>query len=142
MKNYTITVNGVSYDVTVEENTSRNTRPQASPLTMGSQMPSPIVQKTEPVEKTSPAPSGLSSPTNQGSGIVSGRIKIESPMPGKIVAIKIKVGDRVKHGDIAFILEAMKMENEIVISDSGTITSIDVVVGDMVEAGRVLSTLS
>ena len=63
-------------------------------------------------------------------------------MPGKILAVKASVGQAVKKGDVILLLEAMKMENEVVASDDGTIASINVASGDMVEAGDVLASLN
>ena len=63
-------------------------------------------------------------------------------MPGKILAVKANVGDSVKKGQVILILEAMKMENEVVAPEDGTIASIDVTVGAMVESGDTLATLN
>ena len=63
-------------------------------------------------------------------------------MPGKILGIKAKAGDAVKKGQAVIILEAMKMENEIVAPQDGTIASINVNEGASVEAGAVLATLN
>ena len=112
MKNYRITVNGTSYDVTVEELAGGAAAPVAA-------APAPA------------APAG-------GAGI----IKVSSPMPGKILAVKANVGDSVKKGQVILILEAMKMENEVVAPEDGTIASIDVTVGAMVESGDTLATLN
>ncbi|MDE7431078.1 MAG: biotin/lipoyl-binding protein, partial [Lachnospiraceae bacterium] len=71
-----------------------------------------------------------------------GAIKINSPMPGKILSIKTKVGQAVKKGDVVMILEAMKMENEIVAPQDGVIASVNVSEGTSVEAGSVLASLN
>ena len=63
-------------------------------------------------------------------------------MPGKILSVKASVGQAVKKGDVILILEAMKMENEVVAPEDGTVASIDVAAGDSVEAGAVLATLN
>ena len=63
-------------------------------------------------------------------------------MPGKILAVKANVGQAVKKGDVVLILEAMKMENEVVAPEDGTIASIDVTVGAAVESGDTLATLN
>jgi len=70
-----------------------------------------------------------------------GAIKINSPMPGKILSVKAGVGTSVKKGDVILLLEAMKMENEITATQDGTIASV-VNAGDTVEAGDVLATLN
>ncbi len=72
----------------------------------------------------------------------AGSIKVSSPMPGKILAVKANVGDSVKKGQVILILEAMKMENEVVAPEDGTIASIDVTVGASVESGDTLATLN
>ena len=72
----------------------------------------------------------------------AGSIKVASPMPGKILDVKAKVGDAVKKGQVLLILEAMKMENEVVAPEDGTVASIDVAVGAMVEAGDTLASLN
>ena len=63
-------------------------------------------------------------------------------MPGKILGIKANVGQAVKRGDVVIILEAMKMENEIVAPSDGTVASINVAVGDSVESGATLITMN
>ena len=72
----------------------------------------------------------------------AGSITVTSPMPGKILAVKASVGQAVKKGEVVLILEAMKMENEVVAPEDGTIASIDVAVGSAVEAGDTLATLN
>ena len=114
MKNYRITVNGTSYDVSVEE-LSGGAAPVAAPA----------------------AASAAPAPAAGGAG----SIKVSSPMPGKILAVKANVGDSVKKGQVILILEAMKMENEVVAPEDGTIASIDVTVGASVESGDKLATL-
>ena len=118
MKNYTITVNGNVYEVSVEESGAAGA-PAAAP-------------------KAAPAAAPKAAPKAAGAGSV----KVTAPMPGKILGIKAKVGDAVKKGQAIIILEAMKMENEIVATEDGTVASIDTSVGAAVEAGDVLATLN
>ena len=118
MKNYRITVNGTAYDVAVEE-LGAGAAPAA----------------TAPVAAPAAAPAPAAS-TGAGS------IAVTSPMPGKILAVKASVGQAVKKGDVVLVLEAMKMENEVVAPEDGTIASIDVAVGAAVEAGDTLATLN
>jgi biotin carboxyl carrier protein len=124
MKNYRITVNGTSYDVTVEE-LSGGAAPAAAPVA------APVA---------APAPAAAPAPSKAARG--AGSIKVSSPMPGKILAVKANVGDSVKKGQVILILEAMKMENEVVAPEDGTIASIDVTVGASVESGDTLATLN
>ena len=63
-------------------------------------------------------------------------------MPGKIVAVKANPGDAVKKGQVILVLEAMKMENDVVAPQDGTVASIDTAVGSAVEAGETLATLN
>lgn len=125
MKNYRITVNGTAYDVAVEELGA-----SAAPAT-------PVAAPAAPVAApATPAPAAPAASGNAGSIIVS------APMPGKILNVKANVGASVKKGDVVLILEAMKMENEVVAPEDGTIASINVAAGDSVEAGDTLATLN
>lgn len=125
MKNYIITVNGNTYNVQVEE-----TSASATDIT------APIVQPAAQVKAPQAAPKAAMSSQ------ASGSVNIEAPMPGKILAVKKQTGEAVKSGEVVVILEAMKMENEIVASCDGTVASINVAVGDTVEAAQVLATLN
>ena len=120
MKNYTITVNGTVYDVTVEEGT-------------GSAAPVAAAPKATP--KAAPAPAAAPAGGQ-------GAVKVNAPMPGKILSVKASAGQAVKKGEVLLILEAMKMENEVVAPQDGTVASINVAAGDSVEAGAVLATLN
>ena len=119
MKSYTITVNGNVYDVTVEEGTSTGAPVAAAP----------VAKKAAPAPAAAPAGA-------------QGSVKVNAPMQGKIVSVKASVGQAVKKGDVILILEAMKMENEVVAPQDGTIASINVSDGDKVEAGSVIATLN
>lgn len=122
MKSYTITVNGVAYDVTVEENTGAGvTAPAAA------KAPVKAVPKAAPkAAKTAGA----------------GSVKVSAGAAGKVFKIEKNVGDAVKGGDPVIIIEAMKMEIPVVAPQDGTVASIDVAVGDSIEAGAVLATLN
>lgn len=118
MKNYTITVNGNVYDVTVEENgTSAATAPAAP-------------------KKAVAAPAAPAANAGAGS------IKIEAGAAGKVFKLEKNVGDAVKKGDTVLILEIMKMETPVVAPQDGVVASIDVAVGDAVESGALLATLN
>ena len=127
MKNYTITVNGNVYDVTVEETGSAPS--VAAPRRTAA--PAAAPKAAAPAPAAAPAASGA-----------DGSIKIEAGAAGKIFKIEKKVGDTVKKGDAIVILEAMKMEIPAVATEDGTVASIDVAVGDAVEAGALLATLN
>ncbi len=127
MKNYTITVNGNVYDVTVEEkgagSAAAPVRPAAAPI-------APVA---------TPAPAAAPAPAAQGT---AGSIQVTAGAAGKVFSIPTKVGDAVKKGDAVIIIEAMKMEIPVVAPEDGTVASIDVAAGDAVEAGAVLATLN
>ncbi len=123
MKNYIVTVNGVSYEVSVEE-VGEGAAPAAAPVKAAP------VKAAAPVKKA-PAASGA-----------AGAVKVSAPMPGKIIAVKKDAGAAVKKGEVILVLEAMKMENEIVAPQDGTVASVNVAAGDAVEAGDVLATMN
>lgn len=121
MKNYTITVNGNVYDVTVEENgNGAAAAPVAAP-------------KAAPKAASKAAPKAAAG---------AGSIKIEAGAAGKVFKIEASVGQKVSRGDAVLIVEAMKMEIPVVAPEDGTVASIDVAVGDAVEAGQTLATLN
>lgn len=122
MKNYTITVNGNVYDVTVEETGS----------TSGAAAPRRTAAKPA-------APAAAAAPAASAG---AGSIKIEAGAAGKVFKIEKKVGDAVKKGDAVLVLEIMKMETPVVAPEDGTVASIDVAVGDAVESGALLATLN
>lgn len=121
MKNYTITVNGNVYDVTVEENgNGAAAAPVAAP-------------KAAPKAASKAAPKAAAG---------AGSIKVEAGAAGKVFKIEASVGQKVSRGDAVLIVEAMKMEIPVVVPEDGTVASIDVAVGDAVEAGQTLATLN
>lgn len=117
MKSYTITVNGNVYDVTVEENGAVSA-PAAAPR-----------RAAAPAAKPAAAAG-------------AGSVKIEAGAAGKVFKLEKSVGDAVKKGDSILVLEIMKMETPVVATQDGTVASINVSVGDMVEAGALLATLN
>ncbi len=125
MKNYTITVNGSVYDVVVEEGATSGAPAAAAPA----------APKAAP--KAAPAPAAAA-PAASGA---EGNIKIEAGAAGKVFKIEANVGQAVKKGEAVVIVEAMKMEIPVVAPEDGTVASINVAVGDAVEAGALLATL-
>ena len=123
MKNYTITVNGNVYDVVVEEGAST-----------GAVASAPAAPRA-----AAPAVPKAAAPKAAGG---AGSVKIEAGAAGKVFKVEAKVGQTVKPGDPVVILEAMKMEIPVVAPQAGTVASIDVAVGDNVEAGAVLATMN
>ena len=131
MKYYTITVNGNTYNVSVEEGVSAAPAPVAAPKAVAapaSAAPAPVAEKKE---EAAPAVGGS-----------EGSFKVSSPMPGKIVSVKANIGQTLRKGEVILILEAMKMENEIVAPQDGTVASINVTAGQSVDAGTLLTTLN
>ncbi len=126
MKNYTITVNGNVYDVVVEEGAST-----------GAPVAAPAAPKAAPVAAPKAAPAA---PKAAATG--AGSIKIEAGAAGKVFKIEASVGQAVKRGEPVVVVEAMKMEIPVVAPEDGTVASIDVAVGDAVEAGATLATLN
>ncbi len=125
MKNYTITVNGNVYDVVVEEGAST-----------GAPAAVPAAPKAAP--KAAPA----AAPKAPAASGAAGSIRVEAGAAGKVFAIEAKVGQAMKKGDTVVVVEAMKMEIPVVAPQDGTVASIDVTVGDAVEAGALLATLN
>ena len=122
MKSYVITVNGIEYDVTVEEKNDFN---QAK--NYGREIPE-VIQP--PVIKPAATPV-----------ITEGTIQIEAGAAGKVIKLLKNVGDVVEVTDSVAILEIMKMETPVVSSESGTITNVHVSEGQAIEAGQLLYTL-
>ena len=112
MKKYRLNVNGTVYEVELEEMTGA---PAAAPV-------------------AAPAPSAAAAPAAGGE-------KVTSPMPGTILSVNVAAGDAVKRGQVLMILEAMKMENEIMCPCDGTVTSVSVTKGTAVESGTLLCTI-
>ena len=124
MKNYTITVNGNVYDVTVDDGNG------AAPVAAAPRAAAPAA-----APKAAPAAAPAASAG-------AGSIKVEAGAAGKVFKVEASVGQAVKKGDAVVIIEAMKMEIPVVAPEDGTVASIDCAVGDPVEAGKVLATLN
>lgn len=122
MKNYTITVNGNVYDVTVEEKGAGS-----APVAAAAPVAAP---KAAPAAAPKAAPAG------------AGSIQVKAGAAGKVFSIDASVGQAVKSGDTIVTVEAMKMEIPVVAPEDGTVASIDVAVGDAIESGAVLATLN
>lgn len=118
MKNLRITVNGVAYDVQVEE----------------------LGEGAAPAPVAVPAAAPKAAP--KAAPATAGGTKVTAPMPGTILAVNVSVGQKVEEGQAVAVLEAMKMENEIPAPASGTVASINVEKGASVETGAVLITLN
>ena len=115
MKKYRVTVNGTAYEIELEELTGA--------------APAPAAATAAPA----PAPAPAAAP--------AGGEQVTSPMPGTILSINVVAGDTVKRGQVLMILEAMKMENEIMCPCDGTVASVSVTKGAAVESGTLLCTI-
>lgn len=126
MKKFNIKVNGKAYEVEVEE--------------VGSSAPSftaPAVPAVSaPVNETKSAPAPAPAPVNAGSS------SIKAPMPGTINAVKVTAGESIKKGQVVAVLEAMKMENEIMAPEDAVVASVAVSQGQSVNTGDVIVTLN
>lgn len=136
---YVATLNGKKYEVEIER------VDEYRPLDRGAQAsaPAPILAAA-PAPKAAPAPAAAPAPVPAPAAApaAAGGQTVEAPMPGKILDIKVKVGDAVGYGQCVIVMEAMKMETEIVAPAAGTVASINVSTGDSVETGAVLVTLN
>lgn len=112
MKKYKVNVNGTNYEIVLEVINENEIS-----------MPTPTA--TTPIAQSLPSTSASSE-------------KIISPMPGNILSVNVSAGDTIKKGDVLMILEAMKMENEIMASRDGKVTSVAITKGTHVESGTLL----
>lgn len=121
MKNYKVNVNGTEYVIGIELMSDEEAKAAKS------------AAAAAPAPATAPAAAPAAA---NGEGE-----KISAPMPGTILSVNVKTGDAVKKGDVLMILEAMKMENEIMAGADGVVTSVGVSAGTAVETGTVLCTI-
>lgn len=116
MKQYKVTVNGTLYEITLE-----------------------VVEGAELAAAPAPAAAPAAAPAP--AAVPAGGETICAPMPGNILSVNVKAGDAVKKGDVLMILEAMKMENEIMAPADGTVVSVNATAGNTVDTGAVLCVL-
>ena len=121
MKKYNVTVNGTAYEITLEE-------VDASEI------------KNAPA--AAPAPVAAPAPAAAPTPVAAGGETVKAPMPGNILSVNVANGAKVKKGDVLVILEAMKMENEIMAPCDGTIASINVTKGSAVDTGAVICVIA
>ena len=117
MKAYKVNVNGNVYEITIEVIDKADIKAPAAPAAAPAPAPAPVA-----------APAGAQT--------------VSAPMPGTILKVNVSNGQAVKKGDVLMILEAMKMENEILAANDGTVSSVNVTAGQSVESGTVLCTLN
>ncbi len=128
---YIVTLNGKKYEVEVEKG-------EATAYYVGAaeEMSANPAPAAEPAPQAAPAAPAAPAPQPAGSGD-----PVKSPMPGTILDVRVSVGQKVNRGDVLFILEAMKMENEVSATKAGTITSVTVSKGSSVQTDQVLATI-
>ena len=123
MKNYKVTVNGTVYEIGIE-------------------LISEAEAKATPAPAAAPAATPVAAPAPAAAPVAAGEgEEVAAPMPGTILSVNVKAGDAVKKGDVLMILEAMKMENEIMAGADGTVTAVMASAGQAVEAGTPLCTI-
>lgn len=127
MRQFNITVNGASYQVSVEEVGAAPAPASAAPIA--------------PVAAPVPAAAPAAAPATPAPVAVTGGEKVSAPMPGVILDVKVTVGSPVKKGDVLLILEAMKMENEIMAPADGTVKQVLATKGASVNSGDALVVL-
>mgnify|MGYP000874117438 CR=1 FL=1 len=134
MRKFNITVNGKAYEVEVEEVGGAPT-PVASPAAVPTApAPAPSVQAAAPKAAPAQTPAPAAAP--------AGGTNVQAPMPGTILSVKVNVGDTVSEGQVLCILEAMKMENEIMAPKAGKVVSVSVSQGSSVNSGDALVSIA
>lgn len=146
---YVATINGKKYEVEVEKleaykSLDRNgvAAPAAPVLPASAPVQRPAAPAPAPVAAApAPAPAPAAAPAPKAAA-PAGATTVEAPMPGKILNIKVSEGQAVKFGEVVVIMEAMKMETEIVAPADGTVSKILVKAGDFVDTGAALVALN
>ena len=136
MRKFIVNVNGNSYEVEVEE---VGVAPVSAPAARPAQ---PVSAPAPAAAAPAAAPAPAEKPAAPAPAGTEGSIKITAPMPGNILDIKVKPGDKVSKGTLVMILEAMKMENEILSPEDATVASVNVTKGQQVNTGDVMMTLN
>jgi biotin carboxyl carrier protein len=141
MKRYRITVDGQTYDVTVEE-AQGGTSPASGPtVAQTAQEAGAAATQAAPQQTVRPSAANASGGTSlqvSAPAAVTAKktaLTIKAPMPGVVMSFKVAVGQQIKKGDVVLILEAMKMENEIVSPQDGTVLMLHVPEGASVNTG-------
>jgi len=136
-RKFRITIGGITYNVEVEEVGGQENAP--APVQTAARTAAPLVATAAsapapvPNRDLSTAPAPVKTPELATAGDV-----VRAPLPGLIVGVKVEVGQQIKKGDVVLVLEAMKMENDIVASADGTVKEIVVAKGSAVSLGDAL----
>ena len=141
MKKFIAKVNGKEYVVELEEVTG------STPITSEPVKSVNTVAEIKPVQASAAKaeekkPVVAQAPKKAAVSEGLGSVRIESPMPGTIISVKVKAGQEVKRNQVVAVLEAMKMENDIVAAQDGIVVSINVANGESVETGQLLVTMN
>lgn len=145
MKTFKVTVDGQTYTVKVEELTEKTGSETAN---TAEREKSPVNRSDSTTTKAKEAAAVKDKPAVEekkeeaSAPPVEGGVSVKAPMPGSVIEVKVKEGDRVEEGDVLLVLEAMKMENELTASQGGTVAQILVKKGDTVNSGDPLIILS
>ena len=148
MNKYQYKVQGVDYEVEIEEVEGNIAKVNVNGIPFEIEMQRPInaakhptIVKPKVAAPVQPAPSAAPAPKPQAAAAPVSGNALKAPLPGTITSVNVKVGDTVNVGDVVIILEAMKMQNNIEAETAGTITAINVTPGDSVMEGSVLLTI-
>ncbi len=137
MRKFIVQVNGVQYDVEIEE-IGGACAPAAMPAAQSASAPAPAAQSAPAAPAPSaPAPAAPAQSAPAAAQSMGGEA-IKAPLPGTVLDIKVAPGQNVAKGDVLFVLEAMKMENEILAAHDGVIASVNVQKSSSVNSGDVL----
>lgn len=161
---YVVTMNGKKYEVEVERmsafhmltreeiasGVSTPVQPVTAPAPAPVAAPAPAPKAAAPApapKAPAPAPKAAApapapAPTAAAAPAPAGGTPVTCPMPGSVLGVKVNVGDKVSAGQTMFVIEAMKMENDIVAPVDGTVASISVKTGDTVDTDQVMGTLN
>ncbi len=136
MKTYRFKINGKDYDVAVNGIEGRNASVTVNGVDYNVEMENEVPAAAAPVAATpaapaAPAPAASAAPAAAPKASGAGK-DIVSPLPGVVISVDVKVGDAVKRGQKVAVIEAMKMENEILADCDGSVTAVHVSKGDSV----------
>ena len=128
MKRFNVTVNGVTYDVVVEE--------------VSADAPASPAPVAAPVAAPAPAAAPATAPAAAAPAGAAGSVEVKAPLQGTVMKVLVKPGDKVTKGSPVCVIEALKMENDVPAPADGTVASVNVKSGDSVKTDEVLLTLN